>query len=181
MKVQINRRGAYDYIIINGAEFMETENGIIDMDETEYLETGDDKTLRTGGGMAVYAVEDYSAIQIIAIANGVKICSECHKLENTPHNTPDLCDHCQCSSGNEPKPEFMSEWENPSHIVAWGVQFGKHLIASQRNAHRDKYASKLGHIPIYAIDGNVYLTDRGLYQGQPISTLDPNIHLTPIE
>ena len=127
MRVSISRRASYDYIIVSGIEFIQTENGIIDTDH-EVLETGDDKTLRLGDGTQVFAVEDWSAKQVIAIANNVSICGDCGKLENTPHGTPDLCDPCGCA----PEPE-----DKYPGVIGWIGTFGRRQYFKERSPYND--------------------------------------------
>lgn len=173
MKAKISRRASYDYIIVD-AEFIETENGRVDLNEPEWLETGDDKTLRTGHGTQVFTVEDWTAKQVIAIANGVEICGECHKLENTPYGTPNLCDPCEC----EPKPE-----KDPyPGIVGWISSIGplgnlpkKHIFVDRK--YGDKWVGIKNAIPVHRVDWDLGLMDAQDGQYDILTRENPTDHI----
>lgn len=103
MITQLVRRASYDIIIVE-ADFIDTENGRVELNgERYYLETNNDKDLIGEKGEKVFSVEDFSAERVIAAANGVEICGNCHKKFQVPEGNPRLMNVCECPPV-EPEP-----------------------------------------------------------------------------
>ena len=122
MIIQLVNRASYDIIIIENAEFIDTESGRIELNgKRYYLETTNDKDLICEIGEKVFSVEDFSAERVIAIANGVEICGNCHKKFQVPEGNPRLMNVCECPDQKEtPTNMKMQGFDITFNEGGWG-------------------------------------------------------------